>query len=627
MTSKIILISSISDLNIISQNILEDRNAKIFSFELEIHKKLESKNIVHEIADDLLNQEERLQLFDRMLEFRTWHSNISSNDLEFKGVNLLKVFDTHEFHSYLMPVLVNLILIKRIIEKEKPTKIISTSLFEKIVNSIIKKSSIETKFFENKIEKNLLWDKITIKYNIGKIPISLNLSKNQYLKIKKFVEATIGFFYDFWLKNNSKKKSIVLLEFNPENFSNLLKKLKNYDGNVILVNRRRSAIWNKKAIDIVRKSNCKVVNFENILNKTEKQKIPLLVKKYLNKNEKFWENSEFFDNLFQIENCSFWDVIKEDIKRNYTEKLPNFISLVWSVENLFKNNDIRCIVSLNDVGETEKAFLEFNQKKVPSILLEHGFIERVKETKQFDNLDYVHFKDKLAVWGKTRKEWLSNEFNIDPNRIIVTGSPRHDAYFNSRIKKKNEKMITLLLAPNPIGDTSGLSNTDLKLRVNEVITKIFSIVKKFDNVKIIVKLHLIQLKHNEEIRSFIKKLDKTIPVYLSTSVIDTINNADVVMILSPEIYGTSTMLLESMILGKPTMNVVFDKKILEFNHVKRNAVFTISEHYDLEKELKKILFDKDFQDELIENADEFLEEFFSNIGSASENFSNILKSY
>ena len=66
-------------------------------------------------------------------------------------------------------------------------------------------------------------------------------------------------------------------------------------------------------------------------------------------------------------------------------------------------------MSLNEVGETEKSFLEYNNKNIPSILLEHGFIERIEKTKRFDVLsNYVNFKDKIAVWGDVKKEFLIN---------------------------------------------------------------------------------------------------------------------------------------------------------------------------------------------------------------------------
>ena len=76
MTSKIILIDNISDLNTISEELLKTKDIKIFSFNLEVHNDLESKKIEHEIADDLLNQEQRFQIFDKMTEFQSWYSKI-----------------------------------------------------------------------------------------------------------------------------------------------------------------------------------------------------------------------------------------------------------------------------------------------------------------------------------------------------------------------------------------------------------------------------------------------------------------------------------------------------------------------------------------------------------------------
>ena len=627
MTSVILLIKDIFEFNVIPDKILNDKNIKKFTFDFNVHEILKNKKIEHEIADNLLTEEDRLKIFNQMLEFRKWYSTVTSKDLEFENVNILKLFDTHEFSSYLMPNLINFILIKKIIEKEKPEKIISTSIFKKFINLFSKNSPIQTEYFINKLDQKLLWDKITIKYDVGKFSISFNLSKKLYLKFKKIVELTLGFFYNFWSFNDLSKKSIIFLEFNPAIHSTLLNKLKNYHGNILLINRRRSAVWNKKSIDIVRHSDSKIVNFDRILDKNEKLKLPLLVTDYSKKLEVFWENSDFFNNLFQINDYSFWDIIREDLKRKYDEKLSDFIFSILSVKKLLAKNDVKCIVSLNDVGETEKAFLEFNNEKIPSILLEHGFIERVKETKQFDYLDFIYFKGKLAVMGETRKKWLCEEFNIDPNRIISLGSPRHDDYFNCKLKNNNKNKITILLAPNPIGDISGLSSTDLKLRVNNVILKILSTVKQLDNFQIIVKLHSSQLKHNEEMHSFIKNYDNTIPIYLSKSVIDTINNADLVIVMSPETYGTSTMILESMILGKPTINIVFNQKPFQFEHVKSKAVFIISEHDELEEKIRKILLDKNIQNEIIKNADKFVNKFLSNPGIASEKILDLLRAY
>lgn len=630
MFNTIVLISDISDLAVIPIEKLTSGDAKTFSFEYNAHIELQNKNIKHEIADDLIDQEKRFEIFDKMIEWRTWYTKINSGDYEIEGVNILKIFDVHEFQLYLSPILINLLIIKKIIENEKPTKIIATSLLSKTIQSIINNKNIKTEFFENNYYQNkLLWDNITIKYNIGRIPITFQLSRKNYQKIKIFLENITNFFYglNFDLKSD-KKNAIVFLEFNPEAFSKLFKVMSNYNGNIILVNQRRPAVWNKNSLAVIKNSKCKILKFENILNKEEKNKVELLINNQKKKLELLWENSKLLNEIFQIEGISFWNIIKDTMKKNYSERLSERIFLIHGIKKIFDSIDIRCIVSLNESGETEKTFLEFNNKQIPSILLEHGFIERIQKTKRFDVLsDYYSFKDKIAVWGEMKKEWLVNQYNIDPKRIIVTGSPRHDSYFLSRIEKKSEKEKILLLAPNPINDVNGLSTTTLKLKFNEVIKNILTIVKKFEDVKIIVKLHPIQLQHNDEIKSLIKKFDGAIPIYLWTSIIDTINGADAVVVVTPEINATPTILLESMILGKPTMNIYLDKKLPEYDHVKSKAVFTILDTDDLENNLKKILFDKEFQNELQVNADNFLKKFLANRGNASEKFASILQSY
>jgi hypothetical protein len=627
--TKIILVNTISDLDVIPKNLLFENNIKIFSFNLDVHTELEIKKIKHTIADNLLTLNERLKIFDKMRELESWHSKVPTNDFNLEKINLLKIFDRNEFLSYVLPNLINLIIIKKIIEQEKPTEIIATTQMSKIIQSILKNSQIQTKFFENKNEKYLLWDKVTAKYNLGGIPLTFSLSRKKYLKLKNIFETLSGFYYNFWFRfNQTKNSSILFLEFNPQLFSKLFHEMKNYDGNVILINQRRSAISTKKSIEVIKQSNCKILKLDSVLNKREKSQIPPLVDQYSKKIHNLWNNSEIFTNIFQIDGYDIWDSIKDVMIRTYSERLFYYISLILSAKKIINTLNIKCIVSLNESGETEKAIIETNNKKFPTILLEHGFIERTTKTKRFDMLsEHIYFNDKILVWSESKKHWLVNEYDIEPNRIIVNGSPRHDDYFLSRLKNKKNKEKILLLAPNPINDINGQSNTNLKIEFNEVVKNIFKIIKTFDNVKIIVKLHPSQLHHNEEIKLLIRNFDSSIPIYLWTPVIDTINSVDVVIVLTPEIHATSTMLLESMILGKPTMNIYFDKIIPEFEHIKNNAVFTITNHDNLESNLKKFLFNDNFQNILQNNADNFVNQFMSNPGTASQKFASILKSY
>ena len=629
MTQKIIFLSSVSDLNVIPKDLLQKNDMKIFSFDLDVHTELIIKKIKHEIADNLLTLDERLTIFDKIKELESWHSKIFTDDFDLEKINLLKMFDRNELLSYILPNLINFKIIKKILEKEKPIEIIATTHMSKIIQSIIKKDQIQTTFFENKNKKDLLWDKVTAKYNLGKIPLTFSLSRKKYLKLKSILETFSSFYYNFWFKfKNTKKNTILFLEFNPSLFSKLFYEMKDYDGNVILINQRRSAISTKKSIEVIRKSSCKILKLDSVLNKHEKAQIPSLVDQYSTKIHNLWNNSEIFTNIFEIDGYDVWDSIKDVMIKTYSERLFYYVSLILSAKKIINTLDIKCIVCLYESGETEKAFIETNNKKFPTILLEHGFIERTPKTKRFDMLsEYICFNDKILVWSESKKNWLIDEYDIDPSRIIVNGSPRHDDYFLSRLKNKKNKEKILLLAPNPINDINGQSSTNLKIEFNKIIKKTLDIIKTFDNVKIIVKLHPSQLQHNEEIKLLIKNYNASIPIYLWTPLIDTINSVDAVLVLTPEIHATPTMLLESMILGKPTMNVYFNKIIPEFEHIQSNAVFTVTNNDNLENSLEKFLFDENFQSILQNNADNYVDQFMANPGTASEKFASILKSY
>ena len=209
----------------------------------------------------------------------------------------------------------------------------------------------------------------------------------------------------------------------------------------------------------------------------------------------------------------------------------------------------------------------------------------------------------------------------------MVGSPRHDNYFSTKIKKVNKKNKTILIAPNPMNELNGLIDDNLKIRFNELLKEIISYLGKLDDIKIIVKLHPIQLKHNDEIKSFIQKIDKHIPIYLWTSVKDTINSADIVVVISSEFHATPTMLLESMILQKPVINFVTEKVITQYDYIKNESIFTVSDSDDIDKSLEKIIHDDKFQQKLIHNSNEYLLKNMENCNTASKEFAKILKNF
>lgn len=593
------------------------------------HKILEKEGILHEIAENYLSKDDREKLFDTTVGYYEWYKNKPIlKDLEMESVNLLSILDTGELHNYLIKVLKDFLIIKRIIEKEKPKKIIVTTNFSIIVKSILNENSIDLKVYDNSLPNYFEYDRLQIGFNIGQIPLSIRLSRTMYAIIKSSLESILCSALNLWHDVTSKKKTILLLEFDPVAYQDLLFSLSKSDKNIILVNRRRSAIWNFESIKILRNSKCKLLNVKELLKSESKDRIIALVSFYLEKLEKLWSEDDFFMKLFTIEDYSFWPCIKKVLINLYERRISEYVTLIMISKEIFEKINLSCIVCLNIFGETEKAILNMNKNNIPSILLEHGYADYTPhEVSRFDALSmYPYIQDKIAVWGSIQKEYLAEHRGLSSDRILVTGSPRHDRFFKKKIKNNTKQQKIILFTFHPITETSGQADTNLYIKFENFVKKFCTIIKKIPNVKIIAKLHPGQDEHNNDIKALLKEIDPSIPVYQFTPIIKLIESCDVLINLSAEGYDISTIILEGLILNKPTMNVILDGNFYEFQYVKDNAVLSISDKTDIEKSVKDILFNEELRSRLLQNAKQHVNKYLTNRGNASEYLAGLLNS-
>jgi hypothetical protein len=82
---------------------------------------------------------------------------------------------------------------------------------------------------------------------------------------------------------------------------------------------------------------------------------------------------------------------------------------------------------------------------------------------------------------------------------------------------------------------------------------------------------------------------------------------------------------EGLILNKPILNIYTMDEYYDFQFIKDNATYTISDKMDIDKSIHKILFDNEFCDELLLNAKKHIKNYFVNPGSASKELSKIIK--
>ena len=395
---------------------------------------------------------------------------------------------------------------------------------------------------------------------------------------------------------------------------------------MLFLNRRRPAVSDKKSIDVLKKLDVKIVNYDTILSTKEKNFVDSLENDLMNKLNKIFLNEEIFSNIFKIDEFSLWNIIKKQLIKIYKSRIHEYLLSYYISKKILEKININCIMTLNEVGETEKIFLAANKKRVHSILLEHGFAIFLPETKKLTSLsNYPLFNDKIAVWSTSQKFFLENSLKTKSEKIIVSGSPRHDKLFKNKKMKKNDS-IQVLIAPTPINQIQGFDETKFHLKFEQVLIEICSILKK-KNIEIILKLHPSQSSHNEIIKNMIKNLDSSISIHLMTSVTDLIESSDAIITITPEGWGPSTIILESIILQKPIMNIILDHHFHNFPYVEQKAILIASDESDLNEDLDKLVFDTDFRNELIKNGQEFIKSYLHKPGNASENLTKKIISF
>ena len=625
LTQKILFLENVQDFEIFNNNSFDTDNIDVFSFNIEIHNLCESKKINHKIAEDFLDKDDHDKIYKYVTSFYNWHEHDSiPKDLEFEGINLLSLFDTAELHHLLIREIYLFITLKRLLENFSNVEILANSHLLKIIKCF----SDNTKSIVIGDSKHIFsvpFQQYSFSFSFLGINIPIKLSRNSYRKIKNFVESTLGRIFDLWFSEKKLKKSVLFLEFNPEQYTDLFNHLSKTKKNIVLLNTRRPAIWNFNSIKLLKKFNCKIITPKYFLSKFEKNSISKILKQYDKKIENLWIHDEAFFNLFTIENYSIWPIIKDPLLQVYKERLQDYIELIIFCRKISKKLDLSCMISLNVFGETEKTMLKINDK-IPSILLEHGFTNYVPELSLFDISNmYPLFKDKIALWGDIQKDYLVKQKNISNEKILSVGSPRHDVFFNKNIEIKNES-ITILIIPGQLDESNAIYDTRLFLKYEMLLKKLFSVLKSIPNISYLVKLHPSLQKNNLYVKNIIQKIDSNIIINQFSNILDDIQSSSIIINIFTELFP-STALLEGLLLKKPILNLCLHDYDYEFEFEKDKAVLSVKYNDNLKINIEKILFDKNFQSLLINNGTQHTKRYLSNPGTASQKLASILNSF
>ena len=603
-------------------------NTTFVAADYETHKKLADSNTKHELLDNYLQKKERLELYDFVLSKYTWYENLRrKSDFEFNNISVLSLMSPLEFHEFILTVLIKLSSIKNVISSKCPNKIFVSEKFLKYVELVQDKNKIHTFNSNLKTEKSFLTDKIELRFNILSKPCTFYISKKNYSSLKKIYENFFCKINNLWLDKKTSKEIILLVEFNTSAYEEMIRTLSKSKKQVVVLNRRRSAIWNKNSIGILKSNNVKILDPEKFFDLHTDQEFALEHKR-LNENlHELWKSKELF-SIFSMKGISFWPLIKDRLKKIYDYRLDDYLKFIFQSRNFLTQLNIKKIICLGESGETENVLLQSVENDVDSILLQHSFLRYNPELKKLQwkyedqNMLGLTCK-KFFLWGNSDLNYFLENSKIQKDQLIISGSPRHDQFLQIKSSINSHTIKNILVTLSPISERSGLGDTNLIIKYNYFLEKILKILNEFNDLKITVKLHPGENPHNSILIDFLKN-QSNITVFQIKNPNELIKKSDLMINISPELYDSSTIMLEGLLLRKPVIQLSLDDELSKVEPLK-SPIIQISEIEHFEQVISKIINDEIYRKEIIEQISNKLNDYLSFQGNSNAKFLEIIE--
>ena len=443
-----------------------------------------------------------------------------------------------------------------------------------------------------------------------------------FLQIKRIGEKIIHFTFNSKKKLDTTKKSILVLDFNIVQYNELLKELSSLDKQILLLNQRRPVIWNLQSLRIFKKNRCTILNLSELQNEMNSQ-IAELQSTFLQGLEELWNKNNLFEPIFSVDSVSLWHSIKNSFIMICNSRLKESISRIVLLDKLFATHNISVILEWAELGQEEKEVLNVAKKhNIPTVMLQHAMYPTSKYWDLVARfvLFFSHslISDHQALWGESTKKHASS-YGYSKN-LVVTGSPRHDGFLEHKTARKTNG--TIILATTQVsGITSEYSTTDMYVKFDDFVREVCRVSKLFPEKKLIIKPHPAPNFINNVIE-LIREIDPKISINHTVDVKSLIANCDLLIT-----FNNSTIALDSIMLGVPTISLQIEKWAEENDIVKANAVLSISKISDIENGMRCMLYDEELRNKMKNNADNFLGMYLSNRGLASKKLSEFLDTF
>ncbi len=617
-SESIILFDSISDLDDLDK-INSEHTSKIISFDYDTHNILKDKKINHQTSDNYLSKNDLKIIQKTAYSISEWYSSdVISKDISYKGVNLGSLVKAE-----LINILVN--YIKKFFELYKISNHFTDSTFIgsqtccKIMENFSKKI-IEFKNSNTENFQPIPLDSIKIKMKIGTKNHSMEfgISNNLFKKLKSVSEKSSKFLLS---KNNSireSSKNILIIEFDPIKYQSFFEQMPKSNLNFLMYNQRRPAIWNIQSYNLIKKSGCLIQTKNSLSNANLIKTISNGKFQFEAKMTDLFSNESFFKSFFSIQGISFWPTFKEYFQEFFRKRALEFIEEIELAKKLMEKYHFSSILILSEVGSNERIALQLaHQKQIPVCLLQHGAI--YDTTGGYDmNVAQgaIPLKsDHYLCWGKITEEYSKN-LGIKSEKIHSVGSPIFDRVkFDEQNSSKND--YVLLATSGPTQEDASDLTVEIIEKNMDAIKKVCYLATKY-NKKLIIKTHP---SPDELDPSFIaKQINSKIKVIKEGKISPLIQSCELLITID-----FTTVILDAHILGKPVISLTVKDNQWGIPTAFKNNSCLVTDLEKFNDDLKNILNNEDFKNQLIINGVKSSKEYLSNQNNGSKKLIRFLE--
>lgn len=456
-------------------------------------------------------------------------------------------------------------------------------------------------------------DLIPVSFNFAGRVVTLNLSRKFFFRLKEIGESAGMIIYRVFraTKFYKGRPNILLLDFNPSTYYEMLKQLAETKYNVFMVNSRRPAIWNTDSLKVMRKLGFNILllkeyPFDEVASTVTLERALLSI-----------ERCDKLQRIFQISGIRFWHLIQDEFKEFCRSRFSEILQFIDRGNSIITANRLDLILAWTDALQFEKTILKLAAKNgINSIMIQHGIHGLIRDPErswhQFDIAKL--YADKMLVYGEVPKKYLQHS-GIPEKKIEIIGSPRHDLLFNT---SGMESTNSIMLATSGVPTAYSYFLSNIFLTTYEAnLRAICKAASTMKDKEFIVKLH----PFADEMIDVISMVKEEAPEA------HILKNADTYKLLREcgvVISTESTVIMEALILDKPAIVIEFLKRGESVPFIESGAALGVWKPEDAYPALRAALFDEGVRERLRAGRSRFLKEYLSFHGNASKQLLSFL---